>query len=53
MKNWKIWKVINEQTGEVLFEGRKRDAIKVWYPLWVYERKHYIGIYQTSKNLVV
>lgn len=51
MKNWKVWKVIDEKTGEVLFEGRKKDAVSFWYPRYVYGRQTHLGIYSTTETL--
>ena len=51
MKNWKVWLVKDERNNKVLFEGRKKDAEKVWYTMWLYEGKKYIGLYSTNKPL--
>ena len=51
MKNWKVWQVINNVTGEVLMEGRKRDCENYWYPRWCYERMP-IVLVQTNTLLV-
>lgn len=48
---YKVWKVIDERTGEVVFSGRKKDAERYWFPRWCYERKYYLGIYSTSEDL--
>lgn len=51
MKNWKVWLVKDERNNKVLFEGRKKDAEKLWYTMWLYEGKKYIGLYSTNKPL--
>lgn len=48
---YKVWKVIDNRTNEVLFAGRKRDAVRYWYPKFVYEHKYYIDLYSTSEDL--
>lgn len=48
---FKVWKVIDERTGEVVFAGRKRDAVRYWYPRNVYSRQTYLNIYSTSEDL--
>lgn len=51
MKDWKVWRVVNRMTGEVLIEGRKRDCVNYWYPRWCYERKP-LELVQTERLLV-
>ena len=51
MKNWKVWKVIDERTNEVVFSGRKQDAVKYWYPRYTYSRQTWLGLYSTSEPL--
>ena len=39
MKKWRVWQVVNEQTGQVLWCGRKAECVRFWYPRWCYERQ--------------
>ena len=48
---YKVWKVIDERTNEVVFAGRKKDAERYWYPRYIYGRETWLGIYSTSEDL--
>ena len=48
---YKVWKVIDERTHEVVFSGRKKDAIRFWYPRNVYCGQYWLGLYSTSEDL--
>ena len=43
----KVWEVVDTITGAVLFWGRKRDAVRYWYPRWCYGREP-IALRQTD-----